>query len=112
MLYRKHDRETLSQRVARHRRNYNQHLQMCDRKYERSMMMFDEFGIENCKIELIENFPGNSREELFKQEGSHIQKTDCVNRAQVGRTPKEYYNDNREEILEQKQQYKKTTWKS
>jgi hypothetical protein len=29
--------------------------------------IFDEYGIENCKIELIENYPFNNIEELRKR---------------------------------------------
>ena len=98
--------ETLSRRMARHRSNYNKHTEANDKKYERSMMLFDEFGVENCKIELIENYPCNSKDELFKREGHYIQQLDCVNRIQVGRTRKDYYNDNQEDILEKKKQYR------
>ena len=46
--------------------------------------MFEEFGLDNCKIELIENFPCNNREELHAREGYHIQQTECINKATPG----------------------------
>ena len=39
--------------------------------------IFNEFGIENCKIELIENYPCQSKEELFKREGGHQSNRMC-----------------------------------
>ena len=42
--------------------------------------LFKKYGIENCKIELIEDFPCNSVEVLYKREGEIIKKTNCINR--------------------------------
>ena len=61
--------------------------------------MFDEFGAENCKIELIELFPCSSRDELNKQEGQHIRNNNCVNKVLVGRTMKEYDVEHKEEYF-------------
>jgi hypothetical protein len=41
-------------------------------------------------IELIENFPCNSKEELNKKEGEHIRTNNCVNKNMAGRTIEEY----------------------
>lgn len=46
--------------------------------------------MDNCKIELIENYPCKNKEELLKREGHYISSIECVNRCQAGRTPKEY----------------------
>ena len=51
--------------------------------------LFDEFGSENCKIELVEAYPCDNRNELLKREGYHIQQNECVNKIVVGRTPQE-----------------------
>jgi hypothetical protein len=58
--------------------------------------IFDEFGIENCKIELVELFPCNSKIELEQREGFYIKNNDCVNKMVAGRTRKEYKEDNKE----------------
>ena len=47
--------------------------------------MFDEYGVDNCKIELIENTPFNSKEEHMKIEGQHIECNDCINKKVAGR---------------------------
>jgi exonuclease VII large subunit len=57
-------------------------------------------------IELIENFPCNSKKELNKREGQHIRNDEnCVNKQIAGRTQKEHYIDNKERILEEKKIY-------
>ena len=62
--------------------------------------IFNEFGIENCKIELIENYPCQSKEELFKREGGHIKATECVNRQIASRTQQEWKLDKPEKPRE------------
>ena len=96
--------ENLSQRMARHRsqskkRNGN-HFRVC------SFDVFDEYGVENCKIELIENFSCNTKEELMRREGEYIKNLNCVNKIIAGRTKKEHYEDNKEHILEHNRLYK------
>ena len=56
-------------------------------------------------IELIENFPCNSKKELNKREGQIIRNSHCVNKNIAGRTIKERYIDNKEHILEIRKQY-------
>ena len=91
--------ESLSQRMARHREKYQQYLRT-GKKHTNIVLLFDEFGVENCKIELIENYPSDSKSILQKQEGHHIRNTDCVNKKMEGRTRKEYQEDNKERISE------------
>lgn len=92
--------ETLSQRMAHHRGTYNYFLQ-AGGKRTRSYDMFQEFGVDNCKIELIQNYPCNSKDELVRQEGKHILRLrkKCVNKNVAGRTKKEGYEANKEHYL-------------
>ena len=85
--------ETLSRRFERHRSKYKRNV-----ADTRAVLLFDEFGIENCKIERVEKYPCNSKEELLQREGYYIQNTECVNRCIAGRTAKEYYEQNKEDI--------------
>jgi hypothetical protein len=62
--------------------------------------IFDEFGVDNCKIELIEEFPCENRIQLDRKEGEYIKTNDCVNKCIAGRTPKEYYQANKDEKLQ------------
>ena len=42
--------------------------------------MFDEFGLKNCKIELIETCNVEDDETLRKREEYYIKQYDCVNK--------------------------------
>ena len=59
----------------------------------------------NVKIELIEKFSCECKEELIKRERYFIRQIDCVNKRIEGRTKKEYYDENKNEVLEQKKEY-------
>ena len=87
--------ESLSQRMTRHRAKYTAYLKG-NITNTRSFDLFDEFGIENCKIELVENYPCNSKEELRRREGYYIKNNDCINKCVPCRTPAEYYQDENE----------------
>ena len=80
--------ENISQRMARHRQNHKKAEEWNTKTTCR--LLFDEYGMDNCKIELIENDPCENREQLLKQAGYHIQNTDCVNRCVAGRTINEW----------------------
>ena len=67
--------------------------------------IFDEFNHSNCKIELVELYPCQSREELRRREGYHIQNNECVNKRVAGRSGKEYREQNREAIHEKQKEY-------
>ena len=60
--------ESLSKRMERHRNSYNQYLQG---KYNkaRSFELFDEFGVENCKILLLQDYPCENKEQLRAERG-------------------------------------------
>ena len=96
--------ESLSQRMTRHRSNYKIHQ---NQKYGRmaSFELFDEYGLGNCKIELIENYPCSSKEELQRQEGQYISRTDCVNKQVTGRPAIEYRQQ--PEVKEHRKEYNK-----
>ena len=111
--------EALSNRFAKHKAKYRDYL---NEKYHYITLfsIFDEFGIENCKIELVENCNVNNKEELLAKEGEHIKACDCVNRCVAGRTQKKYredfpefikqinhqhYQENRRHRLEQVKEY-------
>ena len=107
--------QALSSRMSKHRASYLSNTKDCY-----SCHLFDEFGLENCKIELIELYPCENKEQLKQREGYHIQATECVNKRVEGRTRKEiqdtyntthkhirhrYYEQNKETLLESHKQY-------
>jgi hypothetical protein len=63
-----------------------------------SFYIFEEFGVENCKIELIEQCPCENLEQLLKREGEFIRNNFCINKYIVGRSS--------DEIKAQKQKYR------
>jgi len=58
---------------------------------------------------ILKKFSCNNKEELNKREGELIRqfKDQCVNFKITGRDEKEYYQDNKEKLLEQQKQYDK-----
>jgi hypothetical protein len=91
--------QTLSQRMTGHRADYKRYLNGIGCKCA-SFELFDEFGVENYKIELVELYPCNSKVELEKQEGLYIKNNDCVNKNLAGRNKKEYQLANKDKIKE------------
>ena len=96
--------ESLSQRMARHRAKYVRVLNGVKMDTS-STLLFNEFGSENCKIELIENYPCQNVEELRKREGFFISTIDCVNRCIAGRTQREWIEQNSERVKKIKTKY-------
>ena len=77
--------ETLPQRMTKHRNCYKRYLE--DRmNYLYVFKLFEEYGVENCKIYWIEDCPCNTKKELEAREGYWIEKMDCVNKRMEGRT--------------------------
>jgi len=89
----------LSKRLYQHKKEYES-----QRKYYSS---FEILKYDDAYIELLEDYPCNSKRELEKREGELIRqhKQFCVNCNIVGRTAKEYREDNKEEIKEKKKIY-------
>lgn len=54
-----------------------------------SRELFNEYGVENCYIELLELFPCNSREELNTRENHFIRTLNCVNKNKAFTSPEE-----------------------
>lgn len=85
----------LSERMSDHRKPSNN----CSSK-----LLFQKYGVSNCKIVLIEECPCETKEQLLKKEGEHIRSKKCVNKQIVGRTVVEkvekyttYNNSHKEE---------------
>jgi hypothetical protein len=65
-----------------------------------SKILFEKY--DDVRIELIECFPCDNKEQLNKKEGEYIRKLDCVNRNIAGRTYRKNREDNKEKIKERK----------
>ena len=96
--------EELSMRMARHRSKFKVFLKSGE-GYISSCDLFNEYGVENCKIELIQYYKCDTLQELRKREGEHIKNTECVNKLVAGRTQKEYNEDNKVKLQEKAKEY-------
>ena len=97
--------EALSVRMAKHRSGYRNYLNGGDTRSFKVWDIFDEFGMENCKIELVEEYPCENKIQLQKRECFHIQNINCVNKRVEGRTAQEYREVHKERIKEQQHEY-------
>ena len=89
--------ETLSNRLSKHRCQYKMYKEGKKNKVN-CCLLFDEYGIENCKIELVETYPCSCVEELRTREGYYIQNTKCINKRIAGRTGLQWSYDNKEHL--------------
>jgi hypothetical protein len=74
-----------------------------------SFDIFDKYGVENCKIILLENVNANSKDELVSREGFYIRTLKCVNKyipdRKIQEYKKEYYEQNKEILNKKKKEY-------
>jgi hypothetical protein len=88
----------LSQRLGKHRVCYNAD----SNKSSKHILQYTDYYIE-----LIENFPCNTKTELEKKESEYIRlfKDKCVNVVYPQRTKTEYYQDNKDYINKKSKEY-------
>ena len=102
-------KEYLSQRMVKHRDDYKRWNQGKIR-LTTSFLLFDEYGIENCSIVLLESCPCESKDELHARESHYIRTIKCVNKFIPDRTIKEYneyyYEANKDKIKDKKKEYR------
>jgi hypothetical protein len=98
-------KQYLSQRMTAHRKDYN-YWKTGKGDFVTSYSIFDEYGIDNCFIELLEAKSCDSKDELKQLEGGYIRNLLCVNKRIESRTKKEYNEDNKEKFAGlKKEQY-------
>jgi hypothetical protein len=107
--------QKLCKRMDKHRRDFK-YWKDGKRTKITCFDLFEKYGLENCKIYLVELYPCKSREELESREGYYIRNYDCVNKNIAGRTRNEwcidnteymrdYYNNNKDKIKENAKEY-------
>ena len=95
--------QLLCKRLAGHVVHYKRYL---NGKFRR-VTSFEIIKLGDYKIELVEKYPCNDKEELLAREGEVIKNTpNCVNKIIVGRTQMQYRADNKKEIAEKHKQYR------
>ena len=96
----------LSQRMDKHRYEYKEWKKNGHNKVT-SYILFEDYGVENCFITLLESFPCNSKDEAHAREAHYIRSLDCVNKCIPTRTGKEYKDDNKEKFQAYNTAYQK-----
>ena len=95
---------TLSNRLSQHKTHYKHKTSKCS-----LFKLFEEYGVDNAKIELVETFPCNSRSELEAREGHHIRNNIHINRQVPGTSKKEgnkiYREKNKEACKNRDKEY-------
>lgn len=72
--------------------------------------LFDEFGISNAQIDLIEQYPCLTKNELVLRESEYIKKCENkINKNIPGRTMIQYYQDNKDKLHEYRIKNEKKT---
>jgi len=86
------------------------------KSHEVSYKRYKKYGIGHCssyeilennnyKIELIQLYPCESRQDLCVKEGECQLLYRCINKNMAGRNSKEYYQDNKKKLLENVKKY-------
>ena len=96
----------ISTRLAKHRSDYKHYLNNKGNNKGRYTYSFKVLECEDYKIELLEKYPCNNVDQLETRERWYIENNECVNKVIPTRTKKEWEQDNREYILEQRQEYR------
>ena len=107
MLHREHN-SFIIQKNGSASSDYKRYNEGHYKSYLTVFNLFDEFGVENCKIEWTEHYRCHSNKELEAREGHHQQSTVCINKVVAGRTKQEWRDVNREEQLIQQKEYRET----
>ena len=95
--------QPLCKRMSEHRSRYRRYKNG-NYHFSSVFSIFEEFGVGECKIELVELFPCNSNIELHQKEGEYIRINKCVNKNIAGQMvkerrreyDKEYYKSHKE----------------
>ena len=95
----------LSERMANHRYLYKKWKNGDNHKLM-SFDIFDKYGIENCKIILIESISCEDKDALIAREQHYIRLMNCVNKRVEGRSTLEYRNEHKAHKKEYDSQYR------
>ena len=93
--------DTLKSRFWKHR-----HEQRRSRSGSKLHTKMRELGTACLQIELIEEYPCETKQQLREREGEWIKNIGTLNETISGRTAKTYYEVNREAFLERSKQWR------
>jgi hypothetical protein len=90
--------KSLCVRMANHKGNFKLYQKGKHGK-TKVFEMFEKYGVENCKISLLQRYPCKSREELNKKEGEYIKQfPNCVNKNIAGRKREDWVLENQDKL--------------
>jgi hypothetical protein len=99
-------KQYLSQRMDSHRQDYYLWKKGNAKVSKlKSFDIFEKFGVDTCRIILLETFPCKSKDELTSRESYYMKSLKCVNKVIPHRTREEYRIDNKEIIKEKAKEY-------
>ncbi len=90
-------KKLLSARFAEHKSSYNRWKNNNDH-FMSSFVLFEKYGIENCKIILIENYPCDNKDELRAREEYYRKEHKTVNKYKSYITEQEKKEKNNKNI--------------
>ena len=82
-------KDLLCQRMSKHRSMYSSWLKGKGKNIT-SYLIFEEYGVDNCQIELLEMVECKNRDEQKQKEGHYIRTLECVNKVITNRIKSEY----------------------
>ena len=97
--------QTLNERFGGHKRSFKALKSGKNIRGTTVFELFEKYGVEECRIELIEAYPCDSKKDLEHREGEIIKTIDCVNKVVAGRTSEEYRLDNAEKLKDKFKQF-------
>ena len=92
--------DELHKRKSQHKSSHKRNKNICA-----SNILFVKY--DDVRIELVEDYPCDSKAELLKKEGEYIRNNKCLNKNIPDRTIKEYREDNIESIKDYQKAYYK-----
>ena len=98
--------DKLSNRFNSHKAKYKKYKQFGIGANTSVYELFDKYGVENCKIIWIEDYPCSSKKELEAREGHHQKNNTCLNKNRAGRSRKEWEEDNKDQICIQQRNWR------
>ena len=108
-------KQYLSQRMAKHKYDFTYYKKKREDTgfaFVYSYLLFDEYGVDNCKIELLETYPCNSIDEIRKREAHYIKTIPNINNIhnwtpeRIKETKKKKSEKGKEKYQEQKEKIK------
>jgi hypothetical protein len=88
--------QPLYQRFNEHKCRYKHYTE--NNNYCAYVTSFKIMKCADCKMELLEDYPCDNKQQLLKKEAEYVKNNECVNKEIPGRTKQEWEQTNKELI--------------